>query len=166
MISLVMRIGLVSVLLTSLLLTACAIEPEEAGGYAPVATVQNPNAAGHHEHPMAPLSELPPLVQTSDERTQQAYQFAIANPEAAREVPCYCGCIGLGHDTSLDCYIVGVDAEGELEFDLHANACTVCVDITLDQMRMIDDGLSPETIREAIDQTYSIYGPPTPMLGN
>ncbi|MFO7664596.1 MAG: PCYCGC motif-containing (lipo)protein [Chloroflexota bacterium] len=82
MISLVMHVSLVSVLLTSLLLTACAIEPEE------------------------------------------------------------------------------------LEFDLHANACTVCVDITLDQMRMIDDGLSAETIREAIDQTYSIYGPPTPMLGN
>lgn len=164
MMSMMIRISLAIVLLFSLLLMACAIEPDAADDHAQMAG-RNVNAAGHHDHPMAPLSDLPPEVQAADERTQQAYQFAVANPEAAEEVPCYCGCIGLGHDTSLDCYIAGVDAEGEIEFDLHANACTICVDITLDQMKMIDGGVSPENIRHVIDMTYSKYGPPTPMLG-
>lgn len=163
--SLLMRIGLIAILLLPMFLTACAIEPEEAADHVGMATAEPANASGHHDHPMAPASALPPEVLAADERTQQAYQFAVANPAKAEEVPCYCGCIGLGHDTSLDCYIAGFDAAGAPEFDLHANACTICVDITHDQMRMIDDDLSPEAIREVIDQTYSMYGPPTPMLG-
>lgn len=161
-----MRIGLIAMLLLPMLLAACTIEPQEVVDDTQMATTENGNAGGGHYHLMAPLSDLPPEVQAAEERTQQAYQFAVANPDAAKEVPCYCGCIGLGHDTSLDCYVAGVDADGAIEFDLHANACTICVDITHDQMRMMDDGLSPETIRDAIDQTYSMYGPPTPMLGD
>lgn len=163
--TLLIRIGLIAILLLPTLLTACAIEPEETAGHAGMATAEPANAGGRHDHHMAPVSALPPEVQAAEERTQQAYQFAVANPDKAEEVPCYCGCIGLGHDTSLDCYIAGFDAAGEPEFDLHANACTICVDITQDQMRMMDDGLSPEAIRDAIVQTYSMYGPPTPMLG-
>lgn len=165
MMSMLVRTALICTLLLSMILTACAIQPEEAEDHTQKVPVENAFTDDHHDHPMALLTALPSAVQAADERTQQAYRFAVANPEAAEEVPCYCGCIGLDHDTSLDCYIAGVDTEGDIEFDLHANACTVCVDITQDQMRMIDDGLSPEMIREAIATAYSKYGPPTPMLG-
>jgi hypothetical protein len=160
------RIFLTFILIITSLLTACAIEPEGTTGHSSKTRSEVSPAAGHHNHPMAPLSEMPAEVQAADERTQQAYQFAVANPDDAKQVPCYCGCVGLGHDTSYDCYVAAIGEKGRKEFDLHAVNCTVCVDITLDQMRLIDGGVSPDMIRQVIDKTYSIYGPPTPMLGN
>ena len=163
------QIILVAILLCTSLLTACAIEVEVTEE--PVVMAMAPaggsvqGVAGHHDHPMAPLSEMPVEVQEADERTQQAYQFAVANPKAAKEVPCYCGCVGLGHDSSYDCYVAEVDDNGQPIFDLHASSCSVCVEITLDQMQMIDKSVSPGMIRYVIDKTYAVYGPPTLMRG-
>jgi hypothetical protein len=159
-----MRLLLVFVLLTTVLLSACAIEPEEpVDAYAHLrleATATAAAAAGH-DHPMAPLSGMPEMVQSANARTQAAYRFAIANPEAAQEVPCYCGCVGLGHTSSYDCYVAGKSANGALEYDMHAANCTVCVDITHDQMRMMDNGDPPQVIRDYLADNYAKYGPPT-----
>ncbi|MBE2199514.1 MAG: hypothetical protein IAE79_12950 [Anaerolinea sp.] len=40
---------------------------------------------------------MPKDVQRSANKIQGAYQFAVANPEIADAIPCYCGCVGLGH---------------------------------------------------------------------
>jgi hypothetical protein len=114
-----------------------------------------------HDHPMAPLDEMPEMVRAADARTQEAYRFAVANPDAAREVPCYCGCVGLGHTSSYDCYVAEAEAGGTLIFDEHAASCTVCVDITQDQMRLMDGGTLPEMIRVYLEDNYAKYGPPT-----
>lgn len=143
----------------SVLLTACAIPPEERAG-APGATATG--VAGH-DHPMAPLSEMPADVRAADARTREAYRFAVANRAAAEQVPCYCGCVGLGHVSSYDCYVAETRADGTLAFDSHAVNCTVCVDITQDQMWLLDGGSSPEMIRAYIDRHYAAYGPPTPL---
>lgn len=157
-----------AVVLLNALLAACAIPPEElataphtmSGAMTSTATpVSDPN----HDHPMAALDGMPAEVQAADARTQDAYRFAAANRAAAESVPCYCGCVGLGHVTSYDCYVAGETAAGALSFDLHAANCTVCVDITHDQMRLMDAGLPPETIRGYIDGHYAKFGPPTPM---
>jgi hypothetical protein len=126
------RITLTFILIMTSLLTACAIEPKETADHSSKSKgeVEVAQAAGHHNHPMAPLSEMPAEVQAADERTQQAYQFAVANPDDAKQVPCYCGCIGLGHDTSYDCYVAAIEDDNQPEFDLHAVNCTICVDIT------------------------------------
>lgn len=116
--------------------------------------------AAAHQHPMAALDGMPELVHAANARTQEAYRFAAANPDAARAVPCYCGCVGLGHTSSYDCYVAGSN-NGELEYDLHAANCNVCVDITQDQMRMMDEGASLDAIRAFIDENYARYGPPT-----
>lgn len=156
------RLFLATILMLTALLSACAIEPEASDGHAAMATAGEPGAGiAGHKHPMAPLAEMPDYVQSADTRTQEAYRFAVANPDAAAEVPCYCGCVGLGHTSSYDCYVAGSEPDGAPVFDNHAASCTVCVDITHDQMRLMDAGTSTEAIRVYLDAHYAKYGPPT-----
>lgn len=108
---------------------------------------------------MAPLSELPAEVQSAPPSVQQAYQFAIANPEVLSEIPCYCGCGPMGHDSNHACYISGENDDGSPIFDEHALGCSICVDITQDTMRLLAQGKSVPEIRAYVDETYSQYGP-------
>lgn len=110
---------------------------------------------------MAPISELPARMQAAQPRVREAYQFAVANPDALRNVPCYCGCVGMGHTDNYACYVQGTNADGTLIFDEHALNCLVCVDISHDVMRLSREGKSPATIRTFIVSNYSRFGPPT-----
>lgn len=110
------------------------------------------------ELPMAPMAGMPAEVKNAPVNVQQAYQFAVANPELMKNMPCYCGCGDIGHTSNYDCYVSKVDAQGNLTYDNHALGCSICVDITLDVMRMTKDGKSPGDIRAIIDATYSKYG--------
>ena len=116
-----------------------------------------------HAHPMGALSLLPPEMRGKGARTEEAYLFSVANPEVAQTVPCYCGCVGLGHLSSYDCYVAEAQPGSAIAYDAHAMNCGVCVDITQDTMRLLDEGRSPPEIRAFIDATYAIYGPPTPL---
>ncbi len=113
------------------------------------------------EHPlnMAPMSQLPDDVKSAPVVTQQAYQFAVANPDVMKQVPCYCGCGSMGHTSSYSCYVQGADAGGNLKFDSHAIGCSICVDITQDTMRLLKQGKSPQDIHTYVDKTYSRFGP-------
>ncbi len=108
---------------------------------------------------LAPLNELPAEVQQAPPAVQQAYQFAVANPEVLTKLPCYCGCGGMGHTSNYACYVAGEDDDGGIVFDGHALGCSICVDITQDAMRMLDDGQTIAEIRAYVDQTYSRFGP-------
>ncbi len=108
---------------------------------------------------MAPMSDMPAEVQVAAVSVQEAYRFAIANPDALKNVPCYCGCGAAGHTSNYSCYVKEVKPSGEVIFDQHALGCSICVDITQDVMKMARDGKIPKEIRAAIDQTYSQYGP-------
>lgn len=114
-----------------------------------------------HDHPMAPVAEMPTDVQYAPFRVQEAYRFAVANPEVADAIPCYCGCVGMGHTSSYDCYVAGVDENGVVQFDDHALSCAICTDITQDTMQMMDDGKSTAEIRAQIDADYAKFAPPT-----
>jgi len=126
-----------------LLLAACA--PQET----------TPKAELHMGHE----SSLPKTIATAPARTRDAYRFAMANPDALRNVPCYCGCGPLGHKNNYDCYIKGANADGSFDFDTHALGCDICVDITQDVMRYTKTGKAPADIRAAFDKTYSARGP-------
>lgn len=108
---------------------------------------------------MAPMSGMPVEVQKAPTVVHQAYQFAVANPEALKNVPCYCGCGAAGHTSNYSCYVKEIKPSGEIVFDQHALGCSICVDITQDVMRMVREGKTPHEIRVAIDETYSKYGP-------
>lgn len=136
--------GIGLALVAVILLSACAAPRQEAK-----------SAAG-----MAPVSSLPHEMQAAPARVRQAYQFALANPEALRNVPCYCGCGAMGHTSNLSCYIKDTHADGQVVFDEHALGCSLCVDISQDVMRMTGEGQSPAAIRSAIVAAYTKFGPP------
>jgi predicted small secreted protein len=108
---------------------------------------------------MAPMSDMPMNVQSAATVTQQAYQFAVANPDVMKNVPCYCGCGAMGHTSNYSCYVTSVDAKSNVVFDTHALGCSICVDITQDVMRLSKQGQSPQNIKAYVDKTYSRFGP-------
>lgn len=112
-----------------------------------------------HDLAMAPLDQMPADVQSAPVLVQQAYQFAVANPEVLQHVPCYCGCGAMGHTSNYDCYVQSIDAAGKVAFDPHALGCSICVDITQDTMRLLRQGKDIGAIRSIIDDTYARYGP-------
>ncbi|MGE5378219.1 MAG: PCYCGC motif-containing (lipo)protein [Bacteroidota bacterium] len=108
---------------------------------------------------MASMDGMPSEVQSAPVTVQAAYQFAVANPEVMKNIPCYCGCGNVGHTSNYSCYVSGVDGNGRVSFDQHALGCSICVDITQDVMRNLREGKSPQEARAYVDATYSKYGP-------
>lgn len=135
----------VLVLLSSALLSACsgnAASAAKDGGLA-----------------MASMNGMPADVKAAPTTVQQAYQFAVANSDVMKQIPCYCGCGNMGHTSNYSCYVQNVDDKGVIAYDTHALGCSICVDITQDVMRMLKQGKTVAEIKTAIDQTYSQYGP-------
>ena len=115
--------------------------------------------SGEHTMPMAPMSMMPDEVKGAPQVTQQAYQFAVANPDIVQHIPCYCGCGAMGHTSNYSCYVQSVDADNKIKFDGHALGCSICVDITLDAMRLSKQGKSVTDIKAYVDKAYGQYGP-------
>lgn len=112
-----------------------------------------------HSYPMASMNKMPVDVQSAPVTVIEAYQFAVANEDVLTKLPCYCGCGAAGHTSNYACYVSGENADGSLAFDNHALGCSICVDITQDAMRMLDDGKTVAEIRVYVDQTYAKFGP-------
>lgn len=108
---------------------------------------------------MLPMEEMPMEVQIAPVTVQEAYQFASVNPDVMEDIPCYCGCGSVGHESNFDCYVSAVDDRGNITFDNHALGCSICVDITQDIMRILREGKSPQEARAYVDATYAKYGP-------
>ena len=108
---------------------------------------------------MLPMDQMPMDVQNAPVAVQEAYQFASVNPDVMENIPCYCGCGSVGHESNFDCYVSAVDDKGNITFDNHALGCSICVDITQDVMRMLREGKSPQDARAYVDATYAKYGP-------
>lgn len=109
--------------------------------------------------PMASLDGMPASVQAAPPAVQQAYQYAVANPDVLEHLPCYCGCGAMGHTSNYMCYVSGEDAQGQPVYDEHALGCSICVDITQDAMRLTREGKPLDEIKSYIDLTYAQYGP-------
>ena len=118
-------------------------------------------AAGEagHELAMAPLDGMPAEVQSAPVLVRESYQFAAANPDVMKQIPCYCGCGEMGHTSNYACYVAEVSADGAITYDTHALGCSICVDITQDTMRLLKQGKSIQEIKSYVDSTYAKYGP-------
>jgi len=108
---------------------------------------------------MVSMDQMPAEVQAAPLTVQEAYQFATANPEVLKNIPCYCGCGSAGHTSNYACYVSGVDDKGKPTFDHHALGCSICVDITQDVMRLLRERKSPQEARVYVDAVYAKYGP-------
>ena len=93
-------------------------------------------------------------------RTEEAYRYALDNPNTLKFLPCYCGCGAMGHGSNLDCYFEP-RSNGSIAFEQHASYCGICVDITLKAKQMIAAGSSLPAVRDAIDAQFSGAGPGT-----
>jgi hypothetical protein len=116
-------------------------------------------SSSQEKQTMASMNDMPADVKSAPVTVQQAYQFAAANPDVMKQIPCYCGCGAMGHTSNYACYVDEVDVNGKVTFDTHALGCSICVDITQDTMRLIKQGKAVPDIKLYIDQTYSQYGP-------
>jgi len=123
----------------------------------PACTTQSQSSDVHLN--MTSMDMMPAEVQSAPVTVQEAYQFASANPDVMKNIPCYCGCGNVGHTSNYACYVSSVDDKGNIRFDNHALGCSICVDITQDVMRLLKEGKSPQDARAYIDATYSKYGP-------
>jgi hypothetical protein len=145
----VVPLALIALLLVSVGLAGCSSE-SKAG---------EPS----HSFAMASPANMPTEVQQSPVAVQQAYQFAVANPEILEQIPCYCGCGAMGHTSNYACYVADVSADGMVEYDNHALGCSICVDISQDVMRLLDQGKEVPEIFAYVDSNYARFGPPTPL---
>jgi hypothetical protein len=116
-------------------------------------------SSANGELAMDSMDQMPEDVRSAPVTVQQAYQFAFANPDVMKQIPCYCGCGAVGHTSNYSCYVSNVSSPGEITYDSHALGCSICVDITQDTMRLLKQGKSVAEIKADIDQTYSKYGP-------
>jgi predicted small secreted protein len=116
---------------------------------------------GGQELAMAPMEHMPADVQSAPLAVQQAYQFALANPDVLKKIPCYCGCDNLGHTSNYLCYVAGIEADGSTRYDPHALGCSICVDITQDTMRLLREGRSLPDIKLYVANTYDRFGTST-----
>ncbi len=78
------------------------------------------NGAQEQALEMAPVSQLSPEVQQAPDSVQAAYRFALANPDLLQQIPCYCGCGGVGHTSNYACYVDAIQPDESVEFDYHA----------------------------------------------
>lgn len=132
-----------------------------------LAGCSNEGEAGamNHAFAMAPMAQMPAEVQRAPITLQQAYQFAVANPEILEQIPCYCGCGAMGHISNYECYVAGFEADGGVLYDNHALGCSICVDISQDVMRLLHQGKEVPEIFAYVDDNYARFGPPTPLEG-
>lgn len=112
--------------------------------------------------PQADYSDLvAAFVGDAAPEVKAAYAYAVANPDELKKYPCYCGCVAFGHVDNLTCYVKGTEADGTPILDNHAIACGVCIDITMDVIRLKGQGKSSRQVRAYIDAVYSLVGPST-----
>ena len=77
-------------------------------------------ATGPREIQLASVSQLSDKVKEAPPVVQEAYRFAIANPDALSKFPCFCNCGNMGHESNLDCFVSEINADGSVVFDYHA----------------------------------------------
>jgi len=69
---------------------------------------------------LAPASQLSERVKQAPPMVQEAYQYAVANPEYLEQFPCYCGCGNMDHMSNLDCFVEELHADGSITYADHA----------------------------------------------
>jgi hypothetical protein len=59
----------------------------------------------------------PAQFHAASPEVQEAYRYAVANPEALQYMPCFCGCGAQGHTSNLDCYVREFRSDGSVMLD-------------------------------------------------
>ena len=49
--------------------------------------------------------------------TQDLYRYAVANHDVLQYIPCFCGCVNVGHTSNFDCYVREAYPDGRIRLD-------------------------------------------------
>jgi anti-sigma factor RsiW len=113
--------------------------------------------------PLPPLPLVPNMVPRAPEDIRAAYTFAAHRPDVLEYVPCFCGCETAGHSGNADCFVESRNADGTVrEWDTHGMACTICIDVARQAMRLHTSGANVQDIRAAIEGEYARFPSQTP----
>jgi hypothetical protein len=83
------------------------------------AALSDAESTGPREIRLASVSQLSDKLKEAPPVVQEAYRFAIANPDVLSKMPCYCSCGNVGHTSNLDCFASEINADGSVVFDYH-----------------------------------------------
>lgn len=114
--------------------------------------------SGSAQKAVTPPLDVQAEILKAPSNVQAAYQFAITNPDALKNVPCYCGCGAVGHTSNYSCYVKEIKSSGEVVYDPHALYCYLCVQINEVTQKLTKEGKTLTEIRATIDETFSQYG--------
>lgn len=64
---------------------------------------------------------LPDFVARRAPPVQEAYVYAVQHPEVLSHMPCYCGCISVGHHSNADCFVDERLGDGTVRYDPHGS---------------------------------------------
>jgi hypothetical protein len=104
----------------------------------------------------------PTAYRSAPQSVRTAYQYATANYETLRYIPCFCGCgLSAGHLNNYDCFVNDAKPDGWFILDPHGMGCGTCVAITLEVVAMRSQGMTTKAIRTAIDDRWATTGPST-----
>jgi hypothetical protein len=142
--------GAVLTLLAGLTLLACSSVPPTTSSRTMMASTA-PMAAAQTAQQVAWAAR--PAFTHKSATAEQAYAYALANPEILQWIPCYCGCGAMGHRSNLDCYIKPT-GDGSIVFEEHASYCQICAEITLRTKQLIESGATIRQARTAIDAEF------------
>lgn len=102
----------------------------------------------------------PSYVSQGGPEIREAYAFVLQRGSALTWMPCYCGCIGMGHGSNLDCFLLPRSKGEAIIFDEHASFCDICIGTALMTKRMLAAGSSLAQIRDAVDAEFGAGGAP------
>jgi hypothetical protein len=104
----------------------------------------------------------PSAYRNAPKAVRTAYQYAAANYETLRYIPCFCGCgLSSGHVNNYECFVKAAKPDGWFILDPHGLGCGTCVAITLEVIAMREQGMPVRSIRVAVDDRWSKTGPAT-----
>ncbi len=68
-----------------------------------------------------PGTELPGFVVSQGPAAREAYSYAVAHPEVLSKLPCFCGCVNVGHANNEDCFVDSRLDDGSIMYDRHGS---------------------------------------------
>jgi hypothetical protein len=95
--------------------------------------------------------QFPQYVYTN-ESVEAGYMIAVKEPDLLKNFKCYCFCDAMGHESLLNCFIKGGDAEGE--FDDHAASCNICYGQAMMAFLWQEAGVPIENMQQGYEKKF------------
>jgi hypothetical protein len=84
----------------------------------PAGAQATPDAHGDLVHTVR-RGQLPAFARTASAEVQDVYRYATDRGAGLAYIPCFCGCVRIGHRSNHDCYIKARNPDGTVTYTSH-----------------------------------------------